>query len=90
EAAQRGLLDRVATLLESGVEVTSRDKENCTALHWAAIKNHLAVARLLVEKGAEIDAAGGELTATPLHWAARSGNVQIVTYLISRGADPSL
>ncbi|KAJ3026922.1 palmitoyltransferase akr1 [Rhizophlyctis rosea] len=91
QAAQRGILERVTGLVESG-EATpvDRDKENCTALHWAAINNHLTIARFLIDRGAEVDAFGGELMATPLHWASRSGHVQMVDYLRKKGADPSL
>ncbi|KAJ3216308.1 Palmitoyltransferase zdhhc17 [Dinochytrium kinnereticum] len=89
QASQRGLLPRVKQLVDSeNVSVQSRDKDNCTALHWAAINNQLAIARLLVERGAEVDAIGGELLATPLHWASRSGHVQMATFLIQKGATP--
>ncbi|KAJ3102928.1 Palmitoyltransferase zdhhc17, partial [Phlyctochytrium bullatum] len=50
--------------------------------------NQLAVARYLIEKGAEIDAVGGELMATPLQWASRSGHIQMVTLLIHKGSNP--
>ncbi|TPX58029.1 hypothetical protein PhCBS80983_g03427 [Powellomyces hirtus] len=72
QAAQQGLLSRIRELLEDGrTRPTDVDTEKCTALHWAAINNHIAVAEYLIEKGAELDAIGGELQATPLHWAAR-------------------
>ncbi|RKO83431.1 hypothetical protein BDK51DRAFT_19673, partial [Blyttiomyces helicus] len=72
QAAQKGFLARVTELIESGnVTATHRDAEDCTALHWAAINNHLPVAKYLVDRGADIDAFGGELLATPTHWAAR-------------------
>ncbi|KAJ3307170.1 Palmitoyltransferase Hip14 [Kappamyces sp. JEL0829] len=62
----------------------------------AAINNHVAVAKYLVDKGAKVDALGGtrasadgigDLIATPLHWAARSGHVQMVTLLYKKGAN---
>ncbi len=47
-------------LIESGkVLPTDRGKDNVTALHWAAINNHIPVAQYLLDKGAEIDALGG-------------------------------
>ncbi|KAI8850331.1 ankyrin repeat-containing domain protein [Chytridium lagenaria] len=89
QASQRGFLPRVKHLLDiENVSATARDKDNCTALHWAAINNQIAIARLLVERGAEIDAIGGELMATPLQWASRSGHVQMATFLYQRGANP--
>ncbi|TPX68186.1 hypothetical protein SpCBS45565_g03262 [Spizellomyces sp. 'palustris'] len=91
QASQRGILQRVRDLIESGAaRVTDRDSGNCTALHWAAINKHLEVAKYLIEQGAEPDSFGGDLHATPLHWAARSGHVQMVSYLRKCGADPSL
>ncbi|KAJ3300650.1 palmitoyltransferase akr1 [Borealophlyctis nickersoniae] len=60
QASQRGVLPRVMSLIESGAATPmDRDKENCTALHWAAINNQLPVAKFLVDRGAEIDAYGG-------------------------------
>ncbi|EGF80197.1 hypothetical protein BATDEDRAFT_6768, partial [Batrachochytrium dendrobatidis JAM81] len=91
QACQMGMLDRVTTLIESeAATATERDSENCTPLHWAAINNHLAVAKYLVDRGAQVDAIGGDLSATPLHWAARTGHVQIVSFLHRRGANPEL
>ncbi|KAJ3099103.1 hypothetical protein HDU97_003482 [Phlyctochytrium planicorne] len=91
QAAQRGVYDRVKYLLdEEKVPASSRDKDNCSALHWAAINDQLGIARLLLERGAEIDAVGGELMATPLQWAARNGHVQMVTFLLQRGASPTI
>ncbi len=57
-----------------------------TPLHYATEGDHTAVADLLVEHGAEVDAldAYGE---TPLHYAVREGSVATVELLISRGAD---
>jgi palmitoyltransferase ZDHHC13/17 len=47
-------------LIESSqAGVMDRGEGNVTALHWAAINNHLAVAQYLLDKGAEIDAVGG-------------------------------
>lgn len=55
----------------TGVSANDRDPQGITALHWAAINNHLLACKLLLERGAEVDAVGGDLMATPLHWAAR-------------------
>ena len=47
------------------------DPQGITALHWASINNHVLAAKFLLEHGADVDAIGGDLSATPLHWAAR-------------------
>ena len=67
-----------------------RDEGNVTILHWAAINNHPDVANFLLDRGAEVDAKGGDLQATPLHWAARSGHVNMAHILQKRGANPLL
>ncbi|KAJ9106106.1 hypothetical protein QFC21_001248 [Naganishia friedmannii] len=73
--SQAGDLPSLHALKQSGnlteETVNSRDEQGVTALHWAAINNHVAVCRFLLELGAEIDPVGGELKATPLMWAAR-------------------
>ena len=90
-AAQRGDVDTIRSLIESGkASATDRDEQNITPLHWAAINAQLAACRYLLEQGAEIDALGGDLVATPLQWAARNGFLYIIQLLISHNADPNI
>ncbi len=51
--------------------------------------NGPAVARLLLDAGADPDAAspGGTVAETPLHWAASSDDVDVAVVLIDGGAD---
>ncbi|KAF9179366.1 palmitoyltransferase akr1 [Haplosporangium sp. Z 11] len=91
QAAQMGKLDIVARLVESDrAMVNSRDFQDVTALHWAAINNQIHVARYLLDHGAEVDAIGGELIATPLHWCTRNGHLNMAKLLMKHGADPML
>lgn len=70
--AQQGDLIKVKELLDKGeANATDVDQEGITALHWAAMNSALDICKLLLERGAEVDAIGGELLATPLHWATR-------------------
>ncbi|KAG5651913.1 hypothetical protein H0H81_006964 [Sphagnurus paluster] len=90
-AAQRGELDVIKDLIESGrASATDRDDQNITPLHWAAINAHLPVCRYLLEQGAEVDALGGDLVATPMQWAARNGYLYVIQLLISHNADPTI
>lgn len=70
--AQQGDADKVTQLLDSGeADANDEDGEGISALHWAAMNLHLTTCKVLLAKGAEVDAVGGQLEATPLHWAAR-------------------
>ncbi|QQP53153.1 Palmitoyltransferase, partial [Caligus rogercresseyi] len=69
-----------------GLDPRLRDGDNVTLLHWAAINGRLEIVEYLLEKGAELDAIGGDLRSTPLHWAARQGNMAMVVRLVQRGA----
>ena len=58
-------------------------------LHKAAYHGQTAAVRLLVEKGADIEAKDEYHGATPLHWAVTVGNEEMVTLLLDLGADVS-
>ena len=66
--------------------MNARDKRGSTPLHLAA--SHVDVARLLVERGAEVN-VGDESGYTPLHAAAASGSAEVARLLLERGADVS-
>ena len=90
KATQYGASDRVRHLVEvEGFDVNARDKDGVTLLHWAAINNRGSIADFLLEKGCEVDAAGGELRSCPIHWAVRQGHLAMVVKLMKAGADPT-
>ncbi|MDD2710254.1 MAG: ankyrin repeat domain-containing protein [Verrucomicrobiae bacterium] len=64
------------------------DAHGMTALMMAAQKGHLAVVRLLLEKGADAGAADADGTNV-LMWAVPSGNAAVVECLLAAGADPA-
>ncbi|KAH8388908.1 hypothetical protein KR215_006168 [Drosophila sulfurigaster] len=90
KATQYGAIARVRDLVESGWDVNQPDSETVTLLHWAAINNRRDIIRYFLEKGATVDAVGGELNATPLHWATRQGHLGAVVLLMAAGADPRI
>ena len=55
EAAERGDLTAVRTLLDQGAPVDARDDRGATALVRAAYGNHVDVAAVLVQAGADVD-----------------------------------
>ncbi len=65
-----------------------------TPLHFAAHNGHLAIIRMLLEHGANLNASaqgeyGNDSNLTPLHLAALSKQKDIVQMLLARGANPN-
>ena len=88
DAAQRGDVEAVESLLEEGADVNAAQGDGMTALHWAAERGHAAVAELLIAAGAAVDAESRIGSYTPLHLASRGGHGQVVNMLVSAGGDP--
>ena len=55
---------------------------------WAAINNHYALCKVLIDLGADVNAKGGESVATPAMWAAQRCHYYVVNLLLQNGADP--
>lgn len=91
EAASSGDLEAVARLLKTDPKlVEAKNADGDTALHAAAGCRRgeqvaLPIVRLLLEKGAAIDAKNTS-NQTPLLYAAYGGFRQVVELLISKGA----
>ena len=83
-AALKGRTDWSRRLLERGAQV---NKPGWSPLHYAASGPEPAVVQLLIERGAEVDAASPN-RSTPLMMAARYGSEASVDLLLARGADP--
>ncbi|MHC4508711.1 MAG: ankyrin repeat domain-containing protein [Planctomycetota bacterium] len=100
DAARKGDLKAVQTLIEKGADVDARGQEGRTPLHCAVgnkvLKDsHLDVVKLLLAHGAVIDAKD-ELGGTPLNIAAdtlkmpsrkEDATYRIVEFLVAEGAD---
>jgi ankyrin repeat protein len=73
-------------LLDAGADVGPHGSELQTPLHWAASLDAWDVGQLLIERGAEVDAADLD-GATPLHDAVFAGHTRMVRSLLRAGAD---
>ena len=69
-AARLGDVEEVKAIAHVHPEfVTRYDEIGATALHYAAFGGHRDVVRVLVEAGADVNAADAQFNATPTGWA---------------------
>lgn len=80
-----GRLSVTRLLLNAGANLNACDNDGMTALHMACDDDDDKWAKLLLERGADVNANGS--TGTPLHCAAELGSVECVRLLLQWGAD---
>ena len=88
-AGEYGHLHIVRRLLDGGADPNVLNNWQQTPLSQVSWQNRptdIDVARLLIEKGAIVDAADKD-GWTPLHTAVRSVNLPMIGYLVGAGAD---
>eukprot|EP00730_Choanoeca_flexa_P006674 TRINITY_DN12203_c0_g1_i1.p1 TRINITY_DN12203_c0_g1~~TRINITY_DN12203_c0_g1_i1.p1 ORF type:complete len:116 (+),score=7.35 TRINITY_DN12203_c0_g1_i1:113-460(+) len=66
--------------------IQQSDQGKDTPLHYACQYGHLAVARVLIDKGADVEAKNRNQW-TPLHEACLRGHLSLAEMLIVNGAD---
>jgi ankyrin repeat protein len=81
-AAERAFRVVRTFLAIPGTEVDMTNPANETALMYAALHGNLEIARLLLEKGAQVNRTGW----TPLHYAATGGSEAMVDLLLEHHA----
>ena len=86
DAAMKGDLATVRTLLKEGADVNAPRGDGMSALHWAAERGHTELAEVLVYAGANVAAVTRIGQYTPLHVAARAGSTGVVDVLLKAGA----
>lgn len=86
-AAQSGDVVSAGLLAAAGARLDEGAADGNTALVLAAFSGHGAVARLLLDRGADPNAAGAGYTA--LHAAAVRGDLETTRALLAHGADPN-
>jgi ankyrin repeat protein len=86
-AAKSNQIEDVISFLEKDKKYAKISTvNNQTALHLAANNGNLELVKLLIEKGADVNAKTND-DATPLHVAANNDNLELVKLLIENDAD---
>ena len=88
DAAQRGDMATVRSLLARNTDVDAAQGDGTTALHWAVYLNDTETAAALIRAGADVQAAN-DFGVAPLALAARNGNAEIIALLLASGVDPN-
>eukprot|EP00602_Paraphysomonas_sp_CaronLab_P005784 CAMPEP_0185033330 /NCGR_PEP_ID=MMETSP1103-20130426/22140_1 /TAXON_ID=36769 /ORGANISM="Paraphysomonas bandaiensis, Strain Caron Lab Isolate" /LENGTH=729 /DNA_ID=CAMNT_0027569553 /DNA_START=153 /DNA_END=2342 /DNA_ORIENTATION=+ len=69
--------------------INAADSSGMNPLHWAALRGHFKIIKLLLEAGCEVDALNNGLNS-PLLIAASRGHDSAIRLLLDRGADVTL
>ncbi len=82
-ALRDGALKAAEVLIDvPQTQVEFRNRQDESALMMASLKGHLALARKLVRRGADVNKPGW----TPLHYAATGGHVEVIRFLLDEHA----
>ena len=87
DAAMRGDVAAVRTLVQQGADVNAAEGDGMTALHWAAEHGDQSLATLLLKSGANPAAVTRIGRYTALHVAAKGGHAAVVRLLVAAKAD---
>jgi ankyrin repeat protein len=88
-AAKEGNRAAMQSLLNSPVKPNVAGAEGTAALVWAASRNDVEMADMLLRAGANAKSAN-EFGATPVYAAAGHANPGLVTKLLAAGGDPNV
>ena len=88
QAVKNRDVESVRELLKQRVDVNASQGDGATALHWAAHRDDLAIADLLIRARARTNVAN-DLGTTPLHLACTNRSAPMVERLLAAGADAS-
>ena len=87
DAAMRGDPAAVRALIQGGADVNAPQGDGMTALHWAADRGSVDIARALLRAGAAVDPTTRNGAYTPLHLAGRRGHAELLRLLLESGSD---
>jgi ankyrin repeat protein len=88
DAAMNGDRTTVRSLLDRKADINAPQTDGATAIQWAAYRNDLEMADLLIAGGAIVKLRNRE-GATPLYLASINGSAAMIEKLLKAGADPN-
>ena len=89
-AAEKGQVAVVQKFLAGGGDANAADKNKLTLLNWAAYGGSLDIAKLLIDKGADVNVHASKMAWTPLMNASATGFPLVVNALLEHGAQLNL
>jgi len=87
DAAMNGNREAVRALLKDGADVNTTQADGMTALHWAAQKGDVELAKMLLYASANLKATTRIGGYTPLLIASKNGDAPMIETLAQAGAD---
>lgn len=87
DAAKKGDVAAIAAALDAGADVNEFDAF-ATPLYHAVNRQHLDAAKLLIERGADVN-VGTKIGAPPLAAAVAKNKLEFIVLLLAHGADPN-
>jgi Protein kinase domain/Ankyrin repeats (3 copies) len=82
-------VNAVKSLLDRGVDPNAKDANGSTLIHYAVTNNQVDIARLLIDRGADIHIHYGRDGHTILHLAVLHQDGEMTKLLLDRKADPN-
>ena len=86
QAVSNGDLALAEKLITDGQDPDQTIESGWTPLHRAADLDHVPIAKLLIDEGANVNAKGGENGWTPLLFAVQNASLPMAKLLIDSGA----
>jgi cytochrome c len=88
DAAKKGDIAAITAALDAGANVNEPDAFT-TLLYYAVSRQHIDAAKLLIDRGADVN-AGSKVAGPPLKAAVAKSNIELITLLLAHGADPNV